>query len=70
VSPLFGGSNSTDAAAAAGSASANRGTEAAGQQGGAVAGFSSLTTARPEIILAAAFAAGVALAILARRLGR
>jgi hypothetical protein len=70
VSPLFGASNSTDAATAAESASANGGPEAAGQQGGALAGVSSLATARPEILLAAAFAGGVALAILARRLGR
>lgn len=70
MSPLFGTSNSTDALAAAESASLNGAPPRDERPGNLLAGVSSLTTARPEIVLAAAFAGGVALAILARRLGR
>jgi hypothetical protein len=70
MSPLFGASKATDATAAVEGASANGGPQPVTQPTGVIAGVSSLTSARPEVVLAVAFAGGMALAILARRLGR
>jgi hypothetical protein len=70
MSPLFGASGGTDTATPAEGASVNGAAPREERPDGMLAGVSSLTAARPEIVLAAAFAGGVALAILVRRLGR
>jgi hypothetical protein len=38
--------------------------------GGGVRSLAGLTSTRPELVVAAAFAGGIAIAILAKRLGR
>ncbi|HEX2702759.1 MAG TPA: hypothetical protein VHM72_04935 [Solirubrobacteraceae bacterium] len=65
------GDGASTASTSADAASSNGGPPPAGTQpGGVIGSASSLVANRPEIALAAAFAGGVVLAILARRLGR
>jgi hypothetical protein len=68
VSPLFGQKTASEVPAV--EASANGGPPALAERGGVLEGVSSLAGARPELIVAAAFAGGIAIAILARRLAR
>jgi hypothetical protein len=72
VSPLFGSAKATDSTneAAAEDRAAVNGGPPASAVSARIQGVSGLATSRPELIVAAAFAGGVALAILARRLGR
>jgi hypothetical protein len=74
VSPLFGGVDRDDSATVKADGATLNGTapleQSEGQLNGLLGSASSLTASRPEIVVAAAFAGGVALAILARRLGR
>jgi hypothetical protein len=68
------------AAAGDGSSTANQSTDAASsnggpplagvQPGGVIGSASSIVASRPEIAIAVAFAGGLVLAMLARRLGR
>jgi hypothetical protein len=65
------GDGSSTASHSAHAASPNGGPPPSGQQPGGVIGSAvSLVASRPEIAVAAAFAGGLVLAILVRRLGR
>ncbi len=74
--PRFGRSGSSTTQVPANGASANgasaNGASAPGDRGpgGPLGGVASLTSDHPEIAVAAAFAGGVVLAMLARRIGR
>lgn len=73
MSPLFGSAgptDSTDPAAALDGAAANGGPPPAGAPPEGLQGVSALVSARPELIVGAAFAGGLLLAVLVRRLGR
>jgi hypothetical protein len=72
VSPLFGSAKATNSAneAAAPGAAAVNGGPPTGTPSARLQGVTGLASSRPELVVAAAFAGGLALAILARRLGR
>lgn len=74
MSPRFatgGSAGAEDLAGGRSVASANGAAPpGADQPTGVLSGASTLAASRPEIVVAAAFAGGLALAILARRLGR
>jgi hypothetical protein len=65
------GDGSSTASQSTDAASSNGGPpRASAQPGGLIDSASSLVASRPEIAVAVAFAGGLVLAILARRLGR
>jgi hypothetical protein len=73
VSPLFGSARKADrenAAAVLDGVSGNGGPPQAATGATGLQGVSALAGERPELTVAAAFAGGVVLAILARRLAR
>jgi hypothetical protein len=75
VNPVFGSraaakGASTASGSANGAAANGGGQSTTVPRGGVLEGVSSLTATRPEIVVAAAFAGGLALAIVVRRLGR
>jgi hypothetical protein len=73
VSPLFrtpGATRSASEASAFEAAGTNGGPPQPSASSSRLQGVSGLATARPEFVVAAAFAGGIALAIFARRLGR